>query len=257
VRRPAAALVWIVLAGQPVLGQDGSRACPVQTPDTITAITGHGDLVLARNGPLALAGIRLPEDGAVRDRSLAWLRERTGGPAWTTKIYQRDRWGRTVADVAVQDEGACLDLADGLIRQGLALWDPGPFGIVHPVLRSSEAAARKRSLGLWSDDRYKALTVRQVDRMRERIGRFVLVEGRVRSVGERRARAYLNFGSDWTSDFTLIIPKRTWSTLAARGLTAATLKGRRIRARGILEDWQGPALTVTVPEMIEALENER
>jgi hypothetical protein len=155
------------------------------------------------------------------------------------------------------DGSACSDLARHLVGGGLALWDPGTAGIVRPDLPALEAAARKRSLGLWAEARYKAIPVRQVDRMRAWIGRFVLVEGRVRSVGERQARTYLNFGSDWTRDFTIVIPKRTWSEMTVRGVTAAALKGRRIRARGVLEDWQGPALSVTVPETIEVIENER
>jgi hypothetical protein len=54
--------------------------------------------------------------------------------------------------------------------------------------------------------------------------------------------------------FTIIIPKRIWTLLQERGLGAAILTGRRIRARGILEDRQGPALTVTAGEAIEILE---
>jgi hypothetical protein len=84
------------------------------------------------------------------------------------------------------------------------------------------------------------------------------VEGRIRNVGERRQRTYLNFGADWASDFTIVIPKRVFAALLLRrGLTAAALAGRAIRARGILEDWQGPALTVTLPEAIEFLDAHR
>jgi hypothetical protein len=85
----------------------------------------------------------------------------------------------------------------------------------------------------------------------------VLVEGRIQSVGERQTRTYLNFGRDWASDFTIIIPKRTWGLMAAQGMTAAALKGRSVRARGVIEEWQGPALTVTAPAMIEILDHER
>ena len=42
--------------------------------------------------------------------------------------------------------------------------------------------------------------------------------------------------------------------LAARGVTAATLRGRTIRVRGILEEWQGTAITVTAAETVEVLE---
>jgi hypothetical protein len=45
--------------------------------------------------------------------------------------------------------------------------------------------------------------------------------------------------------------------MVERGLDSAALKGQRIRARGILEPWQGAALTIIVPEMIERLAGER
>lgn len=55
----------------------------------------------------------------------------------------------------------------------------------------------------------------------------------------------------------IIIPRRTWKLMVERGLDSAALKGQRIRARGILEPWQGAALTIVVPEMIERLAGER
>ena len=85
------------------------------------------------------------------------------------------------------------------------------------------------------------------------IGRFAIVEGVVRSVGERRDRTYLNFGRDWKDDMTVTIPKRTWTTLVERGLSAAALKGKRVRVRGVLEEWQGVAMEITAADMLEVL----
>ena len=87
--------------------------------------------------------------------------------------------------------------------------------------------------------------------MQALIGRFTLVEGVVRSVGERRERTYLNFGRDWKQDLTITIPKRTWTALGERGVSAAALKGKRIRARGVLEEWQGVAMEITAADMLE------
>lgn len=256
-QRLVLALVAIVLASQQARAQEPAHPCATFERDTIEGVTERGDLVLAQGGPTAMAGLRLPDEPPLRDRALASLRRRVGGAVAIEKTYGTDRWNRVLAVLLVGEGGTCAPLASDLVRSGLAVWDPGPHGIVLPGLRGHEEAARKRSLGLWAEDRYKAIPVRQVDRLRERVGRFVLVEGRVLSVGERRLRTYLNFGSDWTRDFTLIVPSRVWREMTARGVTAAALKGRRIRARGVLEEWQGPALAVTVPEAIEVLGNER
>jgi hypothetical protein len=147
------------------------------------------------------------------------------------------------------------DLAAALVAAGLAMVDPThPEGLGDPQLLAAEQAARERGLGLWAEARYKPLAV-DAPALGERAGQFAIVEGRIRSIGEREQRTYLNFGSDWSSDFTIIVPRRVWTGLVDRGLTAAALRGRRIRARGILENWQGTAITVIVPEMPEVMHN--
>ena len=78
----------------------------------------------------------------------------------------------------------------------------------------------------------------------------------VRSIGERRERTYLNFGPDWKSDMTIIIPKRTWALMREQGLSAAALRGRRVRARGVLDEWQGVAMEIAAADMLEVLGQE-
>jgi hypothetical protein len=154
--------------------------------------------------------------------------------------------------------GETLDWAHGLVEAGLALVDAGTEGVLcQPELLALEATARERHLGVWADDRYKPLDANQSERLRERIGSFVLVEGRIRSIGERKQRVYLNFGGLWAEDFTIIIPKTTWKQMSDRGLGADALKGRRIRARGILQPWQGTAFSIVIPDMIERLDGDR
>ncbi|WP_133239210.1 hypothetical protein [Microvirga sp. KLBC 81] len=151
-----------------------------------------------------------------------------------------------------------FDLSHGLVETGLAIVDPGadsPF--CQPELFALEETARERRLGLWANGRYNPIPVDQADRLKERVGSFVIVEGRVRSVGERKQRTYLNFGGHWADDFTIIIPKKTWVQMAGRGLSTDSLKGHIIRTRGILQSWQGTALTVDSAEMIERLEGGR
>jgi hypothetical protein len=39
-----------------------------------------------------------------------------------------------------------------------------------------------------------------------------------------------------------------------RSLSAAGLRGKRVRARGMIEEWRGPAMTIMAPEMLETLD---
>jgi hypothetical protein len=243
-----------------------------------------GDLALESGRIVVLAGIRLPEDEAARAPALAWLKAREGKAVVVRALGPQDRWERQPSGLAVagDDPGGAggtaaggvsgktpespmegsppgapsEDFALGLVRAGLAMVDAGVTEThCSPDLLLAEAQARKRSLGIWAQDRYKPLDAAQPDGLRERAGTFALVEGRVRSVGERPQTTYLNFGGAWAEDFTIIISKKTWIRMAERGLTPETLRGRRIRARGVLETWQGMALRIRAPEMIERIED--
>jgi endonuclease YncB( thermonuclease family) len=233
-------------------------ACAGETrPDRLQNFTPEGDLVLVSGQVARLAGIRLPDAPSHREHALSWLRARGGEAALVQGPGRRDRWNRMSLRLRSLGEPT-LDWAHGLVEAGLALVDAGLDGVFcQPELLALEATARERRLGVWADERYKPLDANQSERLRERIGSFVLVEGRVRSIGERKQRVYLNFGGLWAEDFTIIIPRTTWKQMLDRGLGAEALKGRRIRARGILQPWQGTAFSVEIPEMIERLEGDR
>jgi len=257
------ALMIVPAAGEessfPAVSVQGDPACPGEArPDRLLGISPEGDLILSSEGLAKLSGIRLPLQAPHRNRAFAWLQERLGHPVLVQGSGSRDRWGRVAVQVRLAGDAAPLDFAQGLVEAGLALVDPGSGeAFCQSELLTFEENARKRSLGLWGDDRYKPLQAEHMDRLRDRVGSYVLIEGRIRSVGERKQRTYLNFGGHWAEDFTIIIPHKTWKLMAERGLGAEALEGRRIRARGILQSWQGVALTVVLPEMIERLEGNR
>lgn len=250
---PAAGWTQVSASARP---QAVCQASP--RPDRLWSLTPEGDLVLASGRLANLSGIRLPDGPPHRDRALAWLRARAGEPVLVQDGSTRDRWDRVPVRIRSHGSGAALDWAHGLVEAGLAMVDAGPDGpFCQPELLALEETARERRLGLWAEDRYKPLGVNQSERLQARVGTFVLVEGRVRSIGERKRRIYLNFGGLWAEDFTIIIPRTIWKQMSDRGMGAEALKGRWIRARGILQPWQGTAFSIGVPDMIERLEGDR
>ena len=126
-----------------------------------------------------------------------------------------------------------------------------------PNFSPSRAPRGEQGLGVWAADRYKPASADDIAHLRALAGRFALVEGRIRSIGERQQRTYLNFGSDWANDFTVIIPKRTWVIMRDRGLSARALNGRRVRGRGVVEAWRGPTMEIAVADMLEVLDQDR
>ena len=253
-----AALLILPAAGQERPGR-GTSSCPQETwSDRLEGIDAGGDLVLASGRRAKLADIRLPDDPPRRGEALAWLQARAGQAVVAQGRESPDRWGRISARLRGADEAPPVDFGQGLVEAGLALVDPAAGeAFCQPELLALEETARERSLGVWSDARYKPMDVASTESLRDRVGSFVLVEGRIRSVGERAQQTYLNFGGNWAEDFTIVIPHKTWKLMAGRGLGAEALDGRRIRARGILRSWQGTALTIVIPEMIERLEGKR
>jgi Staphylococcal nuclease homologue len=252
----ASALLASAILPLPVRALAPQGACtPATAADRLDAVTRDGELVLRSRGAVRLSGLRLADGAPTHEAALAWLRDRVGREVLVAAGSARDRWDRLPARVILAGGAGRLDVALGLLETGLALVDPAiADGVCLAEALALEAAARERGLGLWAEDRYKPVPVGNVARLQERIGQFTLVEGRIRSVGERRQQTYLNFGTNWATDFTIVVPKPVWSRLQERGLGRAALEGRRIRARGVLEERQGPALAITLPEAVELLE---
>ena len=251
----------------PVASQD-AKGAPRRAPiaacaaspsedDVIEAVSPEGAIKLASGRLAKLEGIRLPE-GEHRDQAHAALRLYAGRTVTVAAKHSgADRWGRISASIALAGKPVRLDLAQSLVERGLAVADAGQADAVcTPELLAIESTAREQGLGVWATDGYKPTSADDVG-LRTLAGRFVLVEGRIRSIGERQQRTYLNFGSDWANDFTIIIPKRTWAIMRDRGLSARALNGRRVRGRGVIEIWRGPTMEISAAEMLEILDPDR
>ena len=169
-----------------------------------------------------------------------------------------DRWGRVPASVVLADRPAP---ARSGARSGRSRACRRRRWRGRCLLRARTPRPRERGgeqgLGVWAADGYKPASSADAARLRALAGRFALVEGRIRSIGERQQRTYLNFGSNWANDFTIIIPKRTWATLRDRGLSARFLNGRRVRGRGLIEAWRGPTMEILASDMLEVLDQDR
>lgn len=223
--------------------------------DAIAALTAQGDIRLVGGGLVKLLDVRLPGGETARAKPLAWLASLEGSAVEVASPAGEgpDRWGRLAASLTLR-EGA-IDVAELLVAEGFALVSVEERdGLCRADLLGLESRARAAGRGLWSDPGEAPLQAGDLPALEKRVGQFALVEGRVRSVGERAQRTYLNFGAFGQPGFTLTVPKRVWSGLRAAGVTADTLRGRQVRVRGILEAWRGVAMEIAVPSMLEVLD---
>jgi len=216
--------------------------------EVLAEIGTRGEIRLASGARVVLDSLRWPDAPDIAAAARAWLDARRGAALAVMPRGRPDRWDRERADIQVAEGDT--DLAGGLIGEGLAFADANEAdSLCRPALRLVEAGARAKGQGLWREPLPDAT---DGPALRARVGRFVVVEGRLRHVGERGARTYLDFGARGADALTVTVSKRTWRMVRARGLSAASLEGQPVRVRGILDIWRGPTLEVG-PDAIEVL----
>lgn len=162
----------------------------------------------------------------------------------------RDRWGRLAAHVTFSAPE--ISLAEEWVRDGLAI--VAPAALSDACLRrllATEEEARGMRKGLWRKEKVYWAGDPELD---QRAGRFTLVEGRLLSIGQAGKTHYLNFGRDWSKDFTATIDEGRKSEFDAAGIDIVKLQGKRLRLRGVVTLDRGPALRLEHTAQIEVID---
>ena len=218
----------------------------------------HNDVLILRDGrALHLEGIRVPR--AAQDRAPQALDDQAydalNALAKNQDIVARavwpkeDRYDRVRSQIFTED-GTWLQIE--MLRRGLARVDLAPDrGECNRELYDAEGAARAAHLGLWSSSAY---AIRTPDTVKSDVGTFQLVVGKVLSTDLRDGRAYLNFGLDWKTDFTVTISPDDMKTFRRMGVDPLGYRDRMVRVRGIVQWLNGPEIEVGNPKQIELLQ---
>lgn len=244
------------------------EAFAADLPDGLTADGGgrvveviDGDTVRLDDGvEVRLVGLQAPKLPLGRPDFPVWplaeearaaLAARLLGETVTLAYGGRriDRHGRRLAHLFL-DDGTWVQAA--VLGEGMArVYSFADNRASVPALLALEAAARAADRGIWADSWY---AIRDAGGLEPDLDSFQLVEGRVLSVARVRGRAYLNFGTDWETDFTLTLDADALRTFDAEGVVVEALEGRRIRSRGWVEYFNGPMIEITHPEQIEEVD---
>lgn len=156
-----------------------------------------------------------------------------------------DRYGRKLAHIFLDERWAQGELLkNGLARVQTTKDDPTLAAEMYAL----ENQARREKRGLWSQSAYAIRTPDDIEKFQNS---FQIMEGIVLDTAERRGRVYLNFGPDWKTDFTVSMPASVKKQFPYDPLT---LKGKKIRIRGWVENYNGPMIELTHPEQLESLE---
>lgn len=216
---------------------------------TIGSISSDGVLHGKDGRALILADLRLPAGLGKRwagqqAAAVALMRDLVAHKTVPGVVFGQDRWQRSMVSLSL-DGGT---LAAILLRRGLAVVDGrGDSRDLEPLYAAEETARHQRA-GLWG----LGYTVHDAA-MPMPSGGFGIVEGRVQAVARVNGRTYVNFGADYKTDFTVLLEGDAARRFSAQGVSPDSLKGRRVRVRGMLEDWNGPLIRLTSPRSLEIL----
>jgi micrococcal nuclease len=169
----------------------------------------------------------------------------------TAAIPKEDRYGRVRAQVFLPDNNDDPWLQVALLRRGLARVALAPDRPeCASELYAAEAQARAAKNGLWS---FPAYVMRTPDTLGHDTGTFQVVEGKVLRADMKDGRAYLDFGPDWHTDFTVVISPDDMKNFEAAGVDPRTYEGKTVRVRGWVQQLDGPEIDVALPEGIEVV----
>lgn len=214
---------------------------------TTLRLEGGADLRLAGLEPFAPSSVTGAAIAFLSEIALGEIVEVRNGPVAI------DRYGRAVGHAylvgtASETSLGVLLAGAGLARVSAPLGDASCTG---PLL-AAERAARDIGLGLWpTNPPFSAYD----PALGDAAAGFALVEGRVLSIGRRERTVYLNFGRDWSTDFTVSMTSAVAETLEAAGGPLDTLVGQRVRIRGLLSHRDGPWIRVDGAWQIELLDD--
>lgn len=229
------------------------------TSGTVRSIVDGDTLILRSGVQVRLVGIQAPKLPLGRRGFKVWplaeeartaLARLASGRTLALSYTGRkiDRHGRLLAHLTTED-GTWVQ--GELLRDGMARVYTFPDNRARATeMLAFEKAARAARRGIWALSYYRIRTDDDLGRV---IGTFQIIEGTVIKAAVVRGRAYLNFGQNWRTDFTISISPK-WMRRHWRDETSvAGYEGRRVRVRGWLKSYNGPLIEVTHPEQIEML----
>ena len=235
------------------LGTAQANECDVTVAEqaTATAVIDGGSFALNDGRRVQLAGIQAPRAGwPLAEEARANLAKLLEGKAVDLAYADRgtDRHGDLLAYAFIGDTWLQAQLIEsGFVRA----YSRSDTRRCAAALLKREAQARDAKRGIWADAFYR---IRKADELGPDIGTFQIVEGKVVSVKVGRERAFLNFGPDYRTDFTVTISARDMKRLAKEGIDPAKWSGKTVRVRGWISLLNGPEIELTHAEQIELLD---
>jgi hypothetical protein len=243
-----------------------AAALPTTCAPTIEAsgvpvmrVEKNGVLVLVDGRAVHLEGLLLPQGAKdhapdfLAEQAVSTLSDLSRGRtvSLAVNIPKEDRYGRLRAQVEFPQDSQEPWLQIAMLRRGLARVDIAPDRReCAAALYAAEAEARRNRNGIWTQTAY---AIRTPEQLAGTAGTFQIVEGKVLTANVKNGRAYLDFGTDWRSDFTVTISPDDMPLFRDAGVDPRNYAGKLVRVRGFVDQMNGPEIAASSPEMFEVL----
>ncbi|MBL4840571.1 MAG: hypothetical protein JKY47_07030 [Thalassospira sp.] len=246
---PAKADQW--LCG-PSFGSVNARGSDVRSIPIRLAKPETVDALIATSRPDILW--RLADIAFVPEFEDAALSTMQNGSSAITDLVAYDQTpdfaGRHLADMR---DGFGQLWQEKLLEAGLVMLLP-ETGRPIDALLAAEQSAMSQQIGLWAPGQspaYHYAGSSEIDGdlpdAARAVGRFAVIDGILQRIEDREWRSYLNFGSDWRNDFTVMVDRDLRDAIKTAGQHMEDWIGHKIRVRGMIEDRGGPYLELTNP----------
>ncbi len=231
------------------LDYDTKTQIRVPTPVKIKRAI-DGQTLLSDDGKIyALTGLDLTDTAYKR------LTELTEGKNCTLYQTRNDKVGRINRQNQILGQFTCdkddVWVQGTLLAEGLARVRTTPENNQQATaMLKLESAARSKKSGLWALPVNAVLTP---DSAKKHTDSFAIVEGTVYATAQNRESIFLNFTSDWKTDFSIGIPAKLRRDFAKLQIDPMSLKGQTVRVRGWMRDYNGPYIELDHANQLEMI----
>lgn len=189
----------------------------------------------------------------------------------TVQLYysgdQRDRYGRAIAQVELVSDDADEDsiwLQHAVVAQGLARVYPWRSHAVDmKAMFEGQLMAQTQKKGIWNEVKTNGFyKIRDANpsRLMADVESVQIVSGKIVKTAIVRGTAYLNFGDDYKTDFTIAIAKpqvkKLKKYLLAYDLEFEELAGKTVQIMGWIEDQNGPIIWLSDPRRLQIIQGD-
>uniref|UniRef100_A0A9E8CRB0 Nuclease n=1 Tax=Bosea sp. NBC_00436 TaxID=2969620 RepID=A0A9E8CRB0_9HYPH len=250
-----AIVIFSAFAAAPARAASGCAPDDAAATVQLTGLDPAGDPLLSDGRRLRLIGLAPRQSLEEVSRFDAGLRGFVGQPLGLSILGEVDRWGRLPARLSMPSpapDGPMRDLAELLLQQGAALPLPEPGS--SPCKTPQKPAVQKTVTSATQVSPLTAVDGHDLAAVKAQEGRYVMLEGRIASVGERSQRTYLNFSRRPKEAASIVLSRSLWRELKSAGWTASHLGGKRLRAYGVLSGRDGLLLEVASRTALELID---